>query len=463
MNYHTPKGTGHWHVGGLLFGLHPAAYHVHGRLFVDLNGNNTIDAGEPLIKNHSISVKNKQIISDGNGVYHYFTSSTNPLTLIPTTLPFYNTNNQIIQPLAGLADYPVDISFIPKNKSFSNGALLITADEDSINNSTRTFVHIVNYGTDALTGTVKLNYPDSVKIRYCSDSGIVDTNQHTVCWKIKPAILCSQQATMHICWKCNNLYLIQHFEATLQLDSLHTDVDSSNNQDTLEILAISPSYNSKWASPVGKGPMHDILPSQNLRYGICASNPLNQPIVNITILDTLDRDLNYRTWQFLNSSYPPSSVSFENGVANITYNDCFQLPGSKGSIETTFKVSPWPGLPLHKQIRNNATIYWDNQQHTHTNTVFHTIEYFLGIENQVNNYQISIYPNPASVQDELHVASASTISSIRIFTISGIYLGEEPLVNGMVQLSKSRLKPGSYLIELCHQGKVLATKTLILD
>jgi hypothetical protein len=60
--YHTPKGKGQWNVKGLLFGLHPAAYHVHGKLYVDLNGNNSIDNGEPILKNHSITIKNKSLL-----------------------------------------------------------------------------------------------------------------------------------------------------------------------------------------------------------------------------------------------------------------------------------------------------------------------------------------------------------------------------------------------------------------
>ncbi len=461
--YHTPKGKGQWNVKGLLFGLHPAAYHVHGKLYVDLNGNNSIDNGEPILKNHSITIKNKLLISDSAGIYHYFTSSTNSLSIIPTPIQNFNASTQLIQPFAGISDYPVDISYIPLNASFSNGAVLITADEDSVYNSSRTFVHLQNYGTQALTGTVRLSYPDSVKIRFASDSAIIDSVHQVVSWKIKNPIACAQQATMHICWNANNPNQILNFEACLVLDSLQSDIDTLNNHDTLEVQVINPRPNSKWASPVGKGPAHSIAPWQSIRYVICARNPLNEPVINITILDTLDKDLNYRSWKFLNSSFPPSSVSYENGIATITYNDIFQLPGTNGSIESTFKVNPWPGLPMHKQIHNTATIYWDNLQHTHTNTVSHTIEYFLGITNTEKHYQITIYPNPASVLDQIHISSETSISSIKLFAMNGAYIGEEKLVNGSFTLAKSRLKPGSYLVQLCDTEKVLATKTLILE
>lgn len=461
--YHTPKGNGTWHVKGLLFGLHPAAYHVHGRLYVDLNGNNSIDNGEPILKNHSVTIKNKLLITDTAGVYHYFTSSTNSLSVVPTPIQNFNATTQLIQPFAGISDYPVDISYIPQNPGFSNGALLITADEDSLYNSSRTFVHLVNYGTQKMFGTVKLHYPDSIHIRFVTDSALVDSVNHIITWHIKSGIACAAQKTMHACWNCNNPNRILNFKTTLTLDSNYVDIDSTNNQDTLEIMMLTPSFNSKWASPVGKGSLHLIAPWQNIRYGICARNPLSEPVINITILDTLDKDLNYRSWKFLNSSFPPSSVSFENGIASITYNDIFQLPGTNGSIESTFKVYPWPGLPLHKQIHNRATIYWDDQQHTHTNNVFHTIEYFMNVETIDNKYQISLYPNPVSAQDEIHISSEQVITSIKLFSMTGTFIGEELLHNGSCQLAKSRLMTGTYLIELCQNGKVISSKKLIIE
>lgn len=461
--YHTPKGSGHWNISGLLFGLHPAAYHVHGRLYIDMNSNNSIDPGEPILRNHSVSIKNKILVADSAGIYHYFTSSTNALSIVPTAISGYNASVQQIQPFAGISDYPVDISFIPQNFAFVNGELLLTSDEDTTYNSTNTFIHIYNSGTQALNGSLVLNYPDSIRVVYANDSGKIDSLQRTITWQLKNPILCAQEKIVYACWKCYSPNALLKFDAKLLVDTTLTDIDTLNNQDTLELLYSVHTPNFKWASPLGKGISHAIIPSQVIRYGISARNPLLQPVINITILDTLDKDLSYKTWKFLTSNFPPSSVSFENGVATITFNDCFQMPGSRGNIEAFFKVSPWPGLPLHKQIRNNATIYWDDQQHTHTNTVYHTIEYFLAIENLEKEYTIRLYPNPASTQTSIQVEGMLDITNVIIYSTSGLYLGTARVENGRFNLSKSMLKPGSYMLSFLNGKKMIGSKMIILE
>jgi hypothetical protein len=67
------------------------------------------------------------------------------------------------------------------------------------------------------------------------------------------------------------------------------------------------------------------------------------------------------------------------------------------------------------------------------------------------------------VLDPIHISSETSISSIKLFAMNGAFIGEEKLVNGSFTIAKSRLKPGSYLVQLCDTEKVLATKTLILE
>ncbi len=90
--------------------------------------------------------------------------------------------------------------------------------------------------------------------------------------------------------------------------------------------------------------------------------------------------------------------------------------------------------------------------------VFYNSDYWLGIEEKEQN-EISISPNPTT--GFINVKSKSPMSSLKLFTISGIEILEMNIHENQQQLDVSVLEAGIYLLEIEIEGRFYVKKLVV--
>lgn len=200
---------------------------------------------------------------------------------------------------------------------------------------------------------------------------------------------------------------------TVKIDPVSGDNDSANNMKTY----CFPVFNSHDPNtidvyPLGKCQQQLIAKSQLLTYTIQFQNTGNSAAIDISIIDTLDTDLDINSVNILGSSHSMITEVLPGNVIKFMFNNIMLADSSSNESQShgylIYGVYPTQSAIEGTNIRNKADIYFDFNQPVTTNSVHNTIT--LGDVDTINcnetvdihqmisprKNQFSIYPNPAS-------------------------------------------------------------------
>lgn len=199
-------------------------------------------------------------------------------------------------------------------------------------------------------------------------------------------------------------------------------------------------------------------------------NTGNAPAINILLTDTLDSNLEPKTFQVIYSSHN-NSVSLDSNVLSFRFpnillpDSATDEPGSQGFIQ--YRIKPKANLVPGTQIANTAYIFFDYNPAIITNT---TISEFLP-NNSIEQYheeKIYVYPNPNHGFFTV-VPNQSKPFLIAIFNIFGeeifkseINLPLEPVPDRQTVIDISAHSKGIYLLQIIS-GSFIQNKKLILE
>jgi uncharacterized repeat protein (TIGR01451 family) len=178
-------------------------------------------------------------------------------------------------------------------------------------------------------------------------------------------------------------------------------VMSSNNFEYMPVLICAIDPNDKQVIPVGEGPEHLTPVGAELFYRIRFQNTGNASALRVTLVDTLDADLDLSSLRVLNSSHA-FYANLQNGVLTFTFDD-INLPdsasdpiGSQGYVH--FAIHPHQGLAEGTVVNNRADIYFDTNPPVLTNVTVNTLTYgsLTGMAEAMlpSSSGIDVYPNP---------------------------------------------------------------------
>jgi plastocyanin len=247
------------------------------------------------------------------------------------------------------------------------------------------------------------------------------------------------------------------------------DVDSLNNISVCENI-VSGSYdpNDKAVSPQGETAEGFIAQEDTLLYyTIRFQNTGTDTAFNVVIKDTLDSDLDWRTFKQGTASHPHTVQFAEDDVVEFTFTNILlpdshvNEPASHGYV--TFYIKHDGVLPLNTVITNRAAIYFDFNLPVITNTVTNKIFEPVGVNefHPVSN-RIRLYPNPAS--DGVTVESRDEISLVFLSDLAGkkIYKSADVNMKTFV-FSAATLPAGMYLLGVQTKGGLLETRRLAVE
>jgi hypothetical protein len=236
---------------------------------------------------------------------------------------------------------------------------------------------------------------------------------------------------------------------TVIADVPSSDVDPLNNT-TMICLPVVNSYdpNMKEVSPAGTGTIGAIPPeTEKLTYTIHFQNTGNAEAYDISVIDTLDTDLDPSTLRILATSHTMLPEWVSPGVVAFRFNNIHLAdstsnePASHGFV--TFEIALDAALPIGTVIENTGHIFFDFNDAIVTNTTVNTLSLLAGIQEE-QSVKVTVFPNPAS---GMLTIEGEGIQAISLVDFSGKTVLKASVLTDS-QLDVSALNNGIYLLHV---------------
>lgn len=242
------------------------------------------------------------------------------------------------------------------------------------------------------------------------------------------------------------------------------DIDHSNNDQTI-CLPVIAAYdpNVKDVRPQGTGaPGYIPATTPKLTYDIHFQNTGTAPAMNVTVIDTLDANVDPSTLKITERSHLMMPEWLAPNVAKF-YFEGINLPdsaadeaNSHGSVGYAVKLRP--GLAPGTQIKNRASIYFDSNPPIVTSSTLNTIAAPTAVPVPVVN-KVRVYPNPSS--DIVYVDGLEN-GTIYVMDISGAILINQHSSAAHTMVDISHLPNGVYIIRTQGGDNITTTKLIKL-
>jgi hypothetical protein len=424
---------------------------ITGTVYTDTNTNCVQNSGENGLQNIQVHCTGfGYAYTNANGVYSFKVPS-GTYTITETVLMTYplapcQTNNQ-----------PVTVTAAPNCTTIVNFANTVTAISDlrivtsNVNwpipgNQYTQRVIVQNDGT-VNESTVKLGYKHDGNLSFSSCTPWSLTQQNSVSFPTWYSINSGFTTLTPGSWSASNLLYNVGANVPLNTVCVFNDTvaknaplgtqwlnDNSpwNNLNNHQVNVVgSWDPNFKEVSPQGTGATGDITAKDSiLTYVVHFQNEGNYFAQNVTVIDTLDANLNITTLRPGYSDHKFDSEISETGVATFSFKN-INLPWKSAYGDALssgmfmYSVKTKKNLALGAQIRNKAAIYFDLNKPVITNTTLNTLtKPSTDVSIEEHKWSVEdkaiLFPNPAGSYFTLVVSSASrTNGLLTVYDISG--------------------------------------------
>jgi uncharacterized repeat protein (TIGR01451 family) len=489
--YYTPYGI----ISDTLFPLQCSNFNpfpvlcYEGNVFCDGNGDGIQNFGEMPLVNAPITLDNYQggsttaitVYSDSSGYFHYCGAIFGVTDYAQATLSSawlanngYNVASNNIFNIYGdtlASNQPLSIPVLCNNTCTDLWTTVTPWHGYYQNQTAYIKLNWGNYGPETANYSLQLSWPQGVTIQ---TSSIQNPNYvisgNSITWNlssINPGFNNTDILYFNVPFGIANG--TQHLFNSTITPSLVSDCYNGNNHGgLLQIVGNSYDPNDKnvyrktfYENEISGFSESDINFGEDdeLEYTVRFQNTGTAPAQNIYILDTLDAQLDWSTFQLIQSTHEVEVENFGNGVLRFKYNNIW-LPDSSVSQELSqghfvYRVRENPGNPIGSEITNTAYIYFDWNEAIITNTTYNINDWieFVGEENAFN---VEAYPNPMLNELTLKVEGPF---NYEIHDLTGRKLLQGMGV-GQTTISTEALASGTYLITVYANGSKQTGKVL---
>jgi hypothetical protein len=188
-----------------------------------------------------------------------------------------------------------------------------------------------------------------------------------------------------------------------------------------------------------------------LHYTIRFQNIGTSNAINIKVINDLDANLDWSTFQFLSASH--NCRIKNNNNHNEFLFEGINLPGSNNEPLShgyiTFKVKPIASIAVGNVISSMANIYFDYNAPIATNQVSTVVGSNLSIDTVVfNNFKY--YPNP--VKNSLSISNNYIINEIEISSLLGQVLIHKKTNELQAEINLVELPNGIYFVKVVSEN-----------
>lgn len=371
---------------------------VSGVAYLDTNNNSTFDFGEPTLTNQivysgtSLSTTNEAgqyLIETGSGSQHVkittrdYLQPTTPNHFINMSTPSGNNvtgKNFGCRYLPNVKDLEVDI----------------TATALRPGMPATYWINFKNSGTEICNSGTIVFQIDSTMNNVIIPDDVIDLGHNFYRYNF---LNLSQQESRSLCFGFTvpvDKVLGDKILAHAEIEPFIHDTTDFNNFKTLTSI-ITGSYDPNDKS-VDKTMITDW--NNDLVYTVRFQNTGTDTAFKVTIIDTLDEDIEINSFKFIASSHD-CNVFIQDNILNFTYNNIL-LPDSNtneilshGFVKFSFKARSTTLITA--TVENRASIYFDYNLPIITNTVSSSIATYLSLSRaNYGNVEIMLYPNPSN-------------------------------------------------------------------
>ncbi len=231
------------------------------------------------------------------------------------------------------------------------------------------------------------------------------------------------------------------------------DIDLSRNQYEIlnEVLgAIDP--NDKLVSPnLSAINLIEFDAGALFDYTIRFQNVGTFEATFITVIDTLDEDLDITTFNMLSASHD-YSLEIKDRVARWFFNN-IALPDSSTSEEGShgyvkYHIEPYEGVVDGTEFTNKAHIYFDYEAPVVTNETNNIIHVLVGLQT-IELLEFDLFPNPAHRSAVLRFQNnANEMARLEVYSIQGKLVEIKESYSNEIRIDKNELPDGIYTFSL---------------
>jgi len=209
----------------------------------------------------------------------------------------------------------------------------------------------------------------------------------------------------------------------------------------------------------------DVLPGYTgwFNYEVHFQNLGNAPAFNIRVLDTLDTNLDLRTFQVV-SSTDPFNVAINGSIANFFFPN-IMLPdsasdpeGSKATIQ--YRIKPKAGMVNGSKIKNRAHIYFDYNPAVVTNQTINNFTLLTSLSDLTKTDMVNIYPNPVKNKFNI-VFEEDARRTISLNDILGKEIFSRQVENKNVTIETDQFENGIYFLKITRNSQSAVFKVII--
>jgi hypothetical protein len=450
---------------------------VSGKIYADINKNNTFDAGDRVFRNAGAYAVNSlskyySANADVNGDYSVIKLNPSTYNVYPyNTLPkfwsvtspsngYYSLTISSGSNLTG-NDFVAQTSKNIRNLgvTFDNFALFRPGFDSKV------LLHYKNEGTSKKDATVTVQYDALI-----SFTGSVpahtshDATNRIITFDLKNLEPISYDQIELKFKTGSTVSLGKLIRLTAVIDTPNLDDDSTNNRCSLDRVTVGAyDPNDKQVNPDGPG---GKIPHgfDALTYTVRFQNTGTYPASFVIIRDTLESNIDAKSVEVINSSHD-MKLHQENNALKFHFAD-INLPDSstnpEGSVGfVTYKVKLKQTAP-GTIIKNKAYIYFDYNEPIITNTATTTLV-LTGVRDfESNTGIITVSPNPNNGDFEIRTpylgicqAEISDMSGRSIWSKSAINTAFAQQINGL------NLNNGVYIFTLNNGQKTVSQKFMV--
>jgi len=479
--YHEPSITGTyiydlWFVAFTNF----STIKVNG--FGDLNNNNIKDAGEPFFKNYATELyQNNTLIA------------TNYPTADDSLRIYADTGSYVVKPVSFNSYYaPAPASFNANFPNYGNvlNSTVAFKPTGSFNDLAVNIIPVIADPRSNRNNTFRVYYENAgtVSIANPSINFVKDARTTFIAATVAPSSITGDSIKFNLSSlsPLSNGFIditLKNGPALVINDTLRhsatllpltTDNTSGDNQSSFtQVIIGSYDPNDKQESHGGVILKSQVSNGDYLNYTIRFQNTGNDTAFSVRVIDTISSKYNLASLQMITSSHPFSltvkgqTCTWEFPSIKLV-DSVHNEPASHGFI--SYRIKARTDLSEGDTIRNNASIYFDNNPSVRTNQANTVVK--VGTVTAVNslndNSIIEIFPNP--VTDKIVTVKSTYFVKgnvyIEIYNNEGLLIKKQIIgknLNGFTkQIDLSRYASGNYFILVVTEKKTYTMKLIKL-
>ncbi len=478
-NYSIYNNGGSCTPGNIIFGCNQNFSTAEGRIFIDLDCNQSFDAEDAGVPYHLIDI--------GTPPHHWW--NTNDQGFYFCTLPPGQVNSLSASPIIHFTSVPLhqDVTTGNQYQGYNGINFAFCPDtlfhDIAVNQShyqayrpgftTKAQVCVENIGVYAEEVSLQFEIIDSPASAYVTiedaDEGVI--NGHVVIWDLASLPIFNPHC-FTVIMKVDPQAPIHELITTLI--SAHVDnvieIDDGNNTDQYE-EKIRGSYDPN-EKVVDRDRVEVSPPGHSLDYTIRFQNTGNFPATFIEILDTLENNLETSTFRMIDASHAYQVTFPDSNIVRWRF-DNIELPDSLTDENNShgfihYSIQTKENLPAETTIANRASIYFDFNTPVITEDAITQVLFPDGVDNQEGLlFDILLKPNPANDEVTVSFTVVNTMKArLEVMSLDGtIWLQKElsqfDAGELAVKISLQEIPTGCYLIRFMSDQHVGLKKLVI--